>query len=46
MVPAVEFKLCNTHLQALAIVGGYIPDIKALVVKMMDAAVQKEQKPQ
>lgn len=46
MVSAVELRLCDTHLEALAVLGGYIPDIKALVVKVMDTAVQKEQKPQ
>lgn len=46
MVSAVEFRLCNTHLEALAVLGGCIPDVKALVVKMMDTALQKGQKAQ
>lgn len=44
MVSAVQFRLCNPHLEPLAVLGGCIPDVKALVVKMMDTAVQKEQK--
>lgn len=46
MVSTVELRLHNPHLESLAVLGGCIPDIKALVVKMMDTAVQKEQKPQ
>lgn len=46
MVSAAEFRLCDTHLEALAVLGGCIPDVKALVVKMMDTALQKEQKAQ
>lgn len=46
MVSAVEFRLCNPHLEPLAVLGDCIPDIKTLVVKMMDTAVQKEQEPQ
>lgn len=44
MVSAVEFRLCNTHPEASAGLGSYVPDIKALVVKMMDTAMEKEAK--